>query len=56
MHGGSLVVDVAIILSASFPLLFLGKKLKVPEVISYLLTAVPASSARWPSWASPTTM
>ena len=40
MHGGGLLVDVAIILSAAFPLLFLGKKLKIPEVISYLLTGI----------------
>ncbi|HKF43853.1 MAG TPA: cation:proton antiporter [Thermoanaerobaculia bacterium] len=40
MHGGGLVVDVAIILAAAFPLLFLGKRLKVPEVISYLVTGI----------------
>jgi CPA2 family monovalent cation:H+ antiporter-2 len=40
MHAGSLVFDVAIILSAAFPLLFLGKVLKVPEVISYLVTGI----------------
>src|SRR5512141_1972408 len=40
MHEGSLVFDVAIILSAAFPLLFLGKQLKVPEVISYLVTGI----------------
>jgi len=40
MHGGSLLYDVAIILAASFPLLFLGKRLKVPEVISYLATGI----------------
>ena len=40
MHKGSLVYDVAIILSASFPLLFLGKRFKIPEVISYLVTGI----------------
>jgi monovalent cation:H+ antiporter-2, CPA2 family len=40
MSHGSLVIDVAIILAASFPLLFLGKQLKVPEVISYLVTGI----------------
>ena len=35
-----LLVDVAIILAAAFPLLFLGKRLKVPEVISYLVTGI----------------
>ena len=40
MHGGGLIVDVAIILSAAFPLLFLGKRFKIPEVISYLVTGI----------------
>ncbi|HEV8118436.1 MAG TPA: cation:proton antiporter [Thermoanaerobaculia bacterium] len=40
MHGRGLVVDVAIILTAAFPLLFLGKRLKVPEVIAYLVTGI----------------
>ncbi|HEU5248404.1 MAG TPA: cation:proton antiporter [Thermoanaerobaculia bacterium] len=39
-EGRSLLVDVAIILAASFPLLFLGKRLKVPEVIAYLATGI----------------
>ena len=37
-HG--LLFDVAIILAAAFPLLFLGKKFRVPEVIAYLLTGI----------------
>ena len=37
-HG--LLADVAIILAAAFPLLFLGKKFRVPEVIAYLLTGI----------------
>jgi len=37
-HG--LLADVAIILAAAFPLLFLGKKLRVPEVIAYLATGI----------------
>jgi CPA2 family monovalent cation:H+ antiporter-2 len=40
MREPSLVVDVAIILAASFPLLFLGKRFKVPEVIAYLATGI----------------
>jgi len=36
----SLLADVAIILAAAFPLLFLGKKLRVPEVIAYLATGI----------------
>ncbi|MEO8347489.1 MAG: cation:proton antiporter, partial [Acidobacteriota bacterium] len=39
MHGG-LLADVAIILAASFPLLFLGKRFHVPEVIAYLVTGI----------------
>ena len=37
-HG--LLADVAIILAAAFPLLFLGKKFRVPEVIAYLVTGI----------------
>ncbi|HMA18919.1 MAG TPA: cation:proton antiporter, partial [Thermoanaerobaculia bacterium] len=40
MGGRTLLVDVAIILAASFPLLFLGKRLRVPEVIAYLATGI----------------
>ncbi len=40
MQEQHLLVDVAIILGASFPLLFLGRRFRVPEVISYLLTGV----------------
>ena len=32
--------DVAIILAAAFPLLFLGKRFRIPEVIAYLVTGV----------------
>jgi hypothetical protein len=39
MHGG-LLADVAIILAASFPLLFLGKRFRIPEVIAYLVTGL----------------
>jgi CPA2 family monovalent cation:H+ antiporter-2 len=38
MHG--LLYDVAIILAASFPLLFLGKRFRVPEIIAYLVTGI----------------
>jgi CPA2 family monovalent cation:H+ antiporter-2 len=40
MHGGGLLADVAIILAAAFPLLFLGKLLRIPEVIAYLVTGI----------------
>lgn len=40
MHEQHLLVDVAIILGAAFPLLFLGRRFRVPEVISYLVTGV----------------
>src|SRR5688572_29464488 len=40
MEERLLLVDVAIILAAAFPLLFLGRWLRVPEVISYLVTGV----------------
>ena len=37
-HG--LLVDVAIILVAAFPVLFLGRRLGLPEVTSFLLTGI----------------
>ena len=37
-HG--LLFDVAVILAAAFPLLFLGKRFHVPEVIAYLVTGI----------------
>ena len=40
MHGGGLLADVAIILAAAFPLLFLGKRFRIPEVIAYLVTGI----------------
>ncbi len=40
MPEHSLLVDVAIILGAAFPLLFLGRRFRVPFVISYLLTGI----------------
>jgi monovalent cation:H+ antiporter-2, CPA2 family len=40
MEERLLLVDVAIILGAAFPLLFIGRKWRVPEVISYLLTGI----------------
>jgi K+:H+ antiporter len=40
MPAHSLLTDVAIILASSFPLLFLGKRFKVPEVIAYLATGI----------------
>ncbi|MFZ2493660.1 MAG: cation:proton antiporter, partial [Thermoanaerobaculia bacterium] len=35
-----LFTDIAIILGASFPMLYLGRLLKLPEVIAYLVTGV----------------
>lgn len=35
-----LLTDIAIILCAAFPVLFIGRRLRMPEVISYLLTGV----------------
>ncbi len=40
MHDAPLMVDVAIILLASLPLLFLGRRFKVPVVLSYILAGV----------------
>jgi len=40
MHGEPLLVDIAVILAAAFPLLFLGRWLRVPEVVSYLIAGV----------------
>lgn len=40
MEGHRLLIDVAIILAAAFPMLFLGRQLRLPEVISYLITGV----------------
>jgi CPA2 family monovalent cation:H+ antiporter-2 len=40
MHDAPLLVDVAIILIASFPLLFLGRRFGIPEVLSFLVAGV----------------
>lgn len=40
MHDEPLLVDVAIILLAAFPLLFLGRRFRVPEVLSYIVAGV----------------
>lgn len=41
MHGQShLLIDVAVILGAAFPILFLSRRLRLPEVISYLVTGI----------------
>jgi CPA2 family monovalent cation:H+ antiporter-2 len=34
------MVDVAIILLAAFPLLFIGRRFRVPEVLSYIVTGI----------------
>ncbi|HEY0371021.1 MAG TPA: cation:proton antiporter, partial [Thermoanaerobaculia bacterium] len=40
MHGESLLIDVAIILLAAFPLLFLGRRFRVPEVLSFIVAGI----------------
>jgi len=40
MHPQSLLIDVAIILAAAFPILFISRKLRLPEVFSFLLTGI----------------
>ncbi|HEX2123154.1 MAG TPA: cation:proton antiporter, partial [Thermoanaerobaculia bacterium] len=40
MPDAPLLVDVAIILLAAFPLLFLGRKMRVPEVLSYIVAGM----------------
>ncbi len=40
MHGQSLFIDVAIILVAAFPLLFLGRRFGVPEVLSFIVAGI----------------
>lgn len=40
MDDAPLLVDVAIILLAAFPLLFAGRRLRVPEVLSYIIAGV----------------
>ncbi|HEX6161567.1 MAG TPA: cation:proton antiporter [Thermoanaerobaculia bacterium] len=40
MHDDPLLFDVAIILVAAFPLLFLGRRFRVPEVLSYIVAGI----------------
>lgn len=40
MHDQPLLFDVAIILVAAFPLLYLGKRFGVPEVLSYIVAGI----------------
>jgi monovalent cation:H+ antiporter-2, CPA2 family len=40
MHSDSLLIDVAIILLAAFPLLFLGRRFRVPEVLSFIVAGI----------------
>jgi CPA2 family monovalent cation:H+ antiporter-2 len=40
VHEEPLLFDVAIILLAAFPLLFLGRRFKVPEVLSYIVAGI----------------
>ncbi|MEO8379091.1 MAG: cation:proton antiporter [Acidobacteriota bacterium] len=40
MHDGSLLIDIAIILLAAFPLLFLGRRFRIPEVLSYIVAGI----------------
>ncbi|HVS29813.1 MAG TPA: cation:proton antiporter [Thermoanaerobaculia bacterium] len=40
MQDDPLLIDIAIILIAAFPLLFLGRRFRIPEVVSYLAVGV----------------
>ena len=40
MQEQPLLVDVAIILVAAFPLLFLGRRVRIPEVLSYIIAGI----------------
>ncbi|HEY0156023.1 MAG TPA: cation:proton antiporter [Thermoanaerobaculia bacterium] len=40
MHDEPLLFDVAIILLAAFPLLILGRRFRVPEVLSYIVAGI----------------
>ena len=40
MGGSGFLRDVAVILAASFPVLFLCRKLRLPQVVGFLLTGV----------------
>ena len=40
MHEQRFLVDVAIVLGVAFPVLVVGKMLRVPELISYLVTGI----------------
>ncbi|HYK01579.1 MAG TPA: cation:proton antiporter [Thermoanaerobaculia bacterium] len=40
MHDEPLLFDVAIILLAAFPLLFIGRRFRVPEVLSYIVAGI----------------
>jgi CPA2 family monovalent cation:H+ antiporter-2 len=40
VHDQPLLFDVAIILLAAFPLLFLGRRFGIPEVLSYILAGI----------------
>lgn len=40
MHDEPLLFDVAIILLAAFPLLLLGRRFRVPEVLSYIVAGI----------------
>lgn len=40
MHDQHLLIDIAIVLSAAFPLLFIAARLKLPAIISYLIAGI----------------
>lgn len=40
MHEQSTLIDIAIILASAFPVLFIGRRIGLPEVICYLLTGI----------------
>ena len=40
MHDQPLLFDIAIVLVAAFPLLFLGRRFRIPGVLSYIVTGI----------------
>lgn len=40
MHEQRFLIDVAIILGAAFPMMIIGRLLRIPELISYLVTGI----------------
>src|SRR5687768_14130368 len=40
MHDEPILIDIAIVLVSAFPLLFIGRKFRVPGVLSYIVTGI----------------